>query len=131
MNTKILMTISSFFLGSIGIIFSFLPKEIILFLNIDPNPVTLIFIQLLSSLYLGFAILNWMAKGTTIGGIYNKPIVIGNLMHFGVAAITLVKVIFTLKEQVTILILLTVPYIIFALCFTYIFMTNPKKLGSK
>ncbi|MBL4939733.1 MAG: hypothetical protein JKY16_05580 [Lutibacter sp.] len=130
MNTKILMTISFLFLGSIGIILSFLPKEIILFLNIDPNPVTLIIFQLLGSFYLGFGILNWMAKGTLIGGIYNKPIVIGNLMHFGVGAITLVKVVFTFKEQVAFIILLTIPYIIFALCFAYIFMTNPKKLDS-
>jgi len=31
---------------------------------------------------LGFSILNWMSKASLIGGIYNKPLLIGNLLHF-------------------------------------------------
>jgi|TARA_R110002051_G_scaffold173271_2_gene243631 hypothetical protein len=46
----------------------------------------------MSALYLGFGILNRMAKGTIIGRIYNRPIAIGNLMHFEVGAIVLVKI---------------------------------------
>ena len=32
---------------------------------------------------------NWMVKGSRVGGIYNRPIAIGNLVHFAVGAITL------------------------------------------
>jgi hypothetical protein len=82
LNTKILFTISAIFLGLVGIGFSFLPDEIIMYLNIESNPFLTLLLQLLGSLYLGFGIMNWMAKGSLIGGIYNRPIVIGNSMHF-------------------------------------------------
>ena len=130
MNTKVLMATSALFLGIIGLFLSFFPKEIITFLNIESNSITILFLQLLGSLYLGFGILNWMAKGTLIGGIYNKPIAIGNFMHFGVGAITLIKIILSGQEQYEIRIL-AIPYIIFGLCFAYIFMTNPIKIQNK
>ena len=92
MNIKILMTSSALFLATIGILLSFLPNEIVEYLNVEPNIITILFLKIMSALYLGFGILNWMAKGTLIGGIYNRPIAIGNLMHFGVGAIALVKI---------------------------------------
>lgn len=86
------MTSSALFLAIIVILFSFLPNEIVAFLNVEPNSIITLFLKILSALYLGFGILNWMAEGTLIGGIYNRPIAIGNLMHFGVGAIALVKI---------------------------------------
>ena len=74
---------------------------------------------------MGFGILNWMAKGTLIGGIYNRPIAIGNLMHFGVGAIALVKVVSKIQPYSGIIISLAVVYVIFAILFTYVFRTNP------
>ncbi len=68
MNTKILMTSSSLLLALTGIAFSFFPKEILTYLNIDTNTLTILLLQILSALFLGFAILNWMAKGSLIGG---------------------------------------------------------------
>ena len=38
--------------------------------------------QLAGVLYLGFAALNWMARGNIIGGIYSRPVTIGNVLHF-------------------------------------------------
>jgi len=127
MNTKIVMTISALFLAAIGGLLSFLPNEIANFLNIEPNNITTLFLMLLSSLYLGFGMLNWMAKGTLIGGIYNKPIVIGNLMHFGVGGIALVKVASKIKTNSEIVISLAVAYVIFTILFFYIFRKNPTK----
>ena len=92
MNTKILMTSSALFMAIIGIVLSFLPHEIAAYFNVEPNLITILFLNILSALYLGFGIINWMAKETLIGGIYNRPIAIGNLMHFGVGAIALVKI---------------------------------------
>jgi hypothetical protein len=43
------------------------------------------------ALYLGFAMLNWMAQGNIIGGIYSRPVAIGNLAHFTIGALTLLK----------------------------------------
>jgi hypothetical protein len=69
-----------------------------------------------------------MAKGTLIGGIYNRPIAIGNLMHFGVGAIALVKVATKIQIYSEIIISLTAVYVIFALLFVYTFRTNPTKI---
>ena len=127
MNTKIVMTSSAILMAGIGILLSFMPNEVIEYLNIESNTITILFLNLLSALYLGFGLLNWMAKGTLIGGIYNKPIAIGNLMHFGVGAITLVKVVLNIQTHPEIIISLTVVYVIFAILFAYIFLTNPTK----
>jgi len=127
MNTKILMTTSAIFLAIIGALLSFLPNEIADYFNVESNLVTILFLQIMSALYLGFGILNWMAKGTLIGGIYNRPIAIGNLMHFGVGAIALVKVVSNIETHSEIIISLTAVYLIFALLFAYVFKTNPTK----
>ena len=125
MNTKILMTSSALFLATIGILLSFLPNEIVEYLNVEPNIIAILFLKIMSALYLGFGILNWMAKGTLIGGIYNRPIAIGNLMHFGVGAIALVKISSNIQIHSEIIISLSAVYVIFALLFAYVFRTNP------
>lgn len=81
----------------------------------------------MNALYLEFGILNWMAKGTLIGGIYNRPIAIGNLTHFVVGAIALVKAVSNIQMHSEIVISLTVVYVIFAILFYYTFRTNPTK----
>ena len=128
MNTKILMVSSAVFLGAIGILFSFFPQEIMIFLNGNIDSFTLLFLQILGSLYLGFGILNWMARPNLIGGIYSKPLAIGNLAHFGISTIALLKIIFKTQTHFEILILLTITYAVFAICFGYVFMKNPGKL---
>ena len=125
MKTKFLMTSSALFFGIIGILLSFLPNEIAEYLSVEPTIITILFLQILGALYLGFGILNWTAKGTLIGGIYNRPIALGNLMHFVVGAITLVKVISNIQTHTEIIIFLTVFYAIFALLFIYVLKTNP------
>tara|TARA_R110002051_G_scaffold290773_1_gene354435 strand:- start:64955 stop:65353 length:399 start_codon:yes stop_codon:yes gene_type:complete len=127
MNTKIIMTSSAILLAAIGILFSFLPNEVMEYLNVESTTITTLFFNILSALYLGFALLNWMAKGTLIGGIYNKPIAIGNLMHFGVGAIALIKVVSNIQIHPEILISLTIVYVIFALLFAYIIFVDPTK----
>lgn len=121
------MTSSALFLAIIGILLSFLPNEIVEYLNVEPNIITILFLKIMSALYLGFGILNWMAKGTLIGGIYNRPIAIGNLMHFGVGAIALVKITSNIQIHSEIIISLSAVYVIFALLFAYVFRTNPTK----
>ena len=127
MNTKLLMTSSAIFLAIIGILLSFLPNEIMEYLHVKPNSISILFLKIMSALYLGFGILNWMAKGTLIGGIYNRPIAIGNLMHFGVGGIALVKIAPDVQTHSGIIISLTAVYVIFALLFAYVFRTNPTK----
>lgn len=122
------MASSAIFLGAMGVLFSFFSEEIMIYLNGNVDSITVLFLQILGSLYLGFGILNWMARPNLIGGIYSKPLAIGNLAHFGISTITLLKIIFKTETNVEILILLTITYVIFALCFGYVFMKNPARL---
>jgi len=121
MNTKILMSSSSLYLAASGAILSFLLNEVISSIGIAPNPISTLSFQLLGALYLGFAMLNWMAKGSFIGGIYNKPIAIGNFIHFGVGALASVIIVSKIQIHKEIVISLTAIYAIFAILFAYVF----------
>lgn len=128
MNTNILMISSCIFLSVLGITFTFIPDEIISSLSVTPNPISTLSLQLLGALYLGFAMLNWMAKGSLIGGIYNRPIAIGNFMHFAVGALALIKIITKIHTHSEMVISLTVAYFVFAILFGYVFRTNPSRI---
>lgn len=130
MNTKLLMTISAVFTGVIGFSLTFLPQEIIGSLQITKTPITQLAFQFLGALYLGFTLLNWMAKGSIIGGIYNKPIIIGNLLHFGMTGIALIKAISSISIHKNVFIILTVLYLLFTVSFGYLFLNNPSKVKS-
>lgn len=125
MKTKLLMTSSALFCGIIGILLLFLPNEIAEYLNVEPTIITILFLKILSALYLGFGILNWTVKGSLIGGIYNRPIALGNLLHFVVGSIELIKVISNIQTHREIIIFLTALYIIFGVLFAYVLKNNP------
>ena len=125
MKTKFLMTSSALFCGIIGILLLFLPNEIAEYLNVEPTIISILFLKILSALYLGFGILNWTVKGSLIGGIYNRPIALGNLLHFVVGSIELVKVISNIQIHREIIIFLTALYIIFGVLFAYVLKNNP------
>ena len=123
--SKILITISALYLGIIGICLSFLPKEIINYLNINSNVITTLFFQLLGALYLGFGILNWTLKGSRIGGIYNRPVLMGNFMHFLVGAIALIKIVTSIQAHSEIIIFLMIVYSTLSIAFAILFKSNP------
>jgi len=91
MNTKLIMTLTSILLAIIGLALTFAPDVAIRLLNITNSAIITLIFQLLGGAYFAFAMLNWMAKGALIGGIYNKPIAIGNLTHFVIAGLALTK----------------------------------------
>ena len=121
-NTKIVLSSSAVFLGILGISLSFFPQEISLFLNLQAA--SFLFLQVMGALYFGFAMVNWMVKGSTIGGIYNRPIAIGNFSHFAIGALALIK--YATKEMDSIPILIfTAAYTVFAIIFGLIVFTHP------
>lgn len=91
MNTKLLMSLSALFMAGLGIVASFLPQEIAAHFGTRPDVHVVLVIQIGGALYLAFAILNWMAKAVLIGGIYSRPVALGNFLHFAVVAIILLK----------------------------------------
>ena len=122
------MTASAVFLGIIGVGLTFMPEEISRYLTSDINQTSLLTLQILGAAYLGFAMLNWMTKNNLIGGIYGKPLIIGNLVHFLVSVLALIKIIGIHENNFGIILTLTIIYSVFTLCFGFVFMTNPKKL---
>lgn len=127
MNTKLLMTASSVFMGLIGIALSFLPNEIIETLGQVPNETSALTLQLTGALYFGFAMTNWMAKAVLIGGIYSRPLSIGNFSHFLIAGLALVKTSLNSNTSSTYIFTLTIIYVVFAILFGYVTFTHPLK----
>jgi len=123
-NTKLIFTASAIFLGLIGIDLTFIPQEIASFLDLPPE--SSLFLQLTGALYFGFAMVNWMVKGSIIGGIYNRPIAIGNFTHFLIGALALLKFSSNILGSIPILIF-TAIYSVFAVIFSLIVFTHPLK----
>ncbi|MBE9584990.1 hypothetical protein IM792_11070 [Mucilaginibacter sp. JRF] len=94
MNTKLIMTVTAIFLAVMGIALTFAADDIIKAFVAQPTEILSIATQLLGATYFGFAMLNWMAKGSNIGGIYNKPLVLANFAHFFIGGAMLVKTVF-------------------------------------
>jgi hypothetical protein len=110
------MAASAVFLGIAGVAALFAPDEILHAANVPSSPFLPSLVQLCAALLLGFAITNWMVKGSRVGGIYNRPIALGNLLHFAVGAITLDRFALHGHEAWPVLALATV-YTIFAVAF--------------
>ena len=124
------MSASALFLGFLGVIALFLPQEILNYFSISVSGIAPLIIQLLGALYSGFALLNWMTKDNKIGGIYARPLIMGNLTHFMIAALTLIKASFS-GVFTPILLLFTIVYSIFALLFGLLGFTDWIKLPDK
>lgn len=129
MNTKLIMTLSAVFLAVTGIGLTFLPNEIAGLIGLSSSKPFQFILQLLGALFLAFAMLNWMSKGSIIGGIYNRPIALANFTHFLIGALTLIKVLMSnpgLPYEVWIL---TGIYSIFAVLFWFVFSRHPVNTG--
>ena len=125
MNTKTLMIISAIFLAVNGFGFTFFPNEISVLLINDDNHIFILILQILGALYLGFSILNWMSKTNLIGGVYSKPLLIGNLLHFFTASMALIKLTSKVETNLQLIFSYTIIYSLFTLFFGYVFFTNP------
>ena len=107
-----------------GLIGSFLPEESLVLLGSEPDTPTIILVQVTGALYMGFAMLNWMARGSVIGGIYGRPVTMGNFLHFAVVAALLAKA--SIVHQTIGIILLAAAYAFFAAWFGFVLFTHPR-----
>ena len=127
MNTKLLMIASAVFMGLIGIVLSFMPNEVLENIEQVPNPTLTLTLQMTGALYFGFAVTNWMAKTVLIGGIYSRPLSIGNFSHFLIAGLALIKSLINSNISSIYILILTIIYILFAILFGYVLFTHPIK----
>ncbi|NDK56305.1 hypothetical protein [Pontibacter fetidus] len=126
MNTKLLMSASALVLAAIGLLLSFLPDEILQYAGVSSVLLLPVILQLLGAAYLGFALLNWMARANLIGGIYSRPVAIGNLMHFIVSGLALLKAAFAGPGNIALWVT-GVVFIGFAILFAKVTFTHPLK----
>ena len=114
MSSKILMVVSSIVMGIAGIAGLFAPAELLASLGLaDIAPAVLV--QLLGALYFAFAITNWTARHNPIGGIYSRPLALGNFAHFTIGMLVLIRPAIALPRFP--LIFAFVVYLVFALLF--------------
>ena len=66
----------------------FAPREIAVFLG-SPGPELVL--QLYAGALLAFAAMNYVARGSSLGGIYGRAIVTADQVHFTIGALVLIK----------------------------------------
>ena len=110
------MASSALFMAALGLAATFMPQEIIGALGGGTGHTLPLLVQTLGAFYLGFAMLNWMAKESLIGGIYSRPVSMGNFLHFAIAGIAMVKAAAAGERAVPILVC-TALYAVFAVAF--------------
>ena len=129
MNTKFIMTSSALALGISGIAMTFAPDLIASELIPDANSVTQLSIQVIGGLYFGFAMLNWMVKGSLIGGIYNRPIAVANMTHFMISGLAIFRVVSAYNGLSVYWWIIGVVYFLLLISFGMIIFTHPLKTG--
>ncbi len=117
------MTGSALLMLAAGITLIFAPEEISSALFHSSLPANILFAKILGALYFGFGMVNWTSRANLIGGIYARPIAIGNLTHFTVGALALVKTTFT--QALPLLWIITGIYVLLAVGFGVVFFTHP------
>ena len=91
MKSQWVMTASAVLLAVAGLAATFAPAEVLARAGITATAALVVAAQVTGALYLGFAMTNWMARQSTVGGIYNRPLAIGNFTHFFVGGMALLK----------------------------------------
>lgn len=90
--SKLLMIVSAAFMAAAGLMLTFAPHELLGASQGGQHAALLPAMQLLGALYLGAAMTNWMSKSNLVGGVFGRPLAMGNLGHFGIGAMALVRI---------------------------------------
>ena len=126
MLTKWMMSLSAATMAALGLVASFLPQEIVARAGGTGSGLAVLLVQVAGGLYLGFAMLSWSVRDMIVGGIYNRPVVLGNLLHFTSAGLALARGVTGGERQVG-LIVLTAVYGLFAVWFARALFHSPTR----
>ncbi len=108
----------------LGFLLTFAPREVLGRSGIEAPLIAILLIQAAGALYLGFAVLNWMGKDNLIGGIYGRPVALGNFVHFFVMSLTLLKAL-TAAHAMPMLWVAAFVYVVFAIWFGLVVFRSP------
>ena len=130
MNTTLLMQASSIFMGVLGLGAIFMPQELLAYGAAQSGVAGLAAMQITGALYFGFAMLNWAAQANLMGGIYSRPVAIGNLTHFTVASIAILKIALAGERSIPIIAAACI-YTVFAILFAWVVFRHPVVRAAK
>lgn len=130
MQTKILMMASALTMLLFGILLTFAPQEMLGFGGGTTPWSSVAIAQAAGSLYLGFAALNWMAQDNLIGGIYSRPVAVGNFFHFSAMVLTLTRTIAG-GHHIPVLFAVTFLYLVLAASFGLVLFGSPRSIGQQ
>ena len=86
---KSAVTLSALCFGILGVLLLFAPEEMAS--TLIPGAAGSPLVQLLGAALLGFGAMNWIARGSVLGGIYGRSVVAGNQTHLTIGALLLAK----------------------------------------
>jgi hypothetical protein len=118
------MQASSVFMGLLAVPAIFAPQEVMAYASGQSAVFGSLAFQVFGAVYFGFALLNWMAQANLIGGIYSRPVAMGNFVHFLVAALALLKAVLAGHHSMQAL-AVAAAYTAFALLFAVVLFGNP------
>ena len=123
MNTKILLTIAALVQFVFALVGTFMPDEVVGYLG-GGSGSAMLFVQLLGAATLGLAMMNYMSRGSRIGGIYNKPLLIGNLAFWVSSAAALWRF-EPVPDMQMLHYAIAGVFTVLALCFLIVFFRSP------
>lgn len=91
MAGRTILTLSAALLFMLGGAALFLPREIAALLDFGQSRGMAATLQLAGGGFLGVGMLDWMVRHNRIGGIYNRPAGMANLMLFTVCGLSVAK----------------------------------------
>jgi hypothetical protein len=91
LNSRIIATTSALVFAAAGMLLLFASDEVLpRILSGIPGEATWIG-QVLGAAWLGIAALNWLSRGSVVGGIYGRPIVMANAVTYFITTTVLFK----------------------------------------
>ncbi len=82
---------SALWLGIAGFVLLFAPDAVLPRLIAGYPPSGLWLGQLLGAAWLGLAALNWINRRLILGGVFGRPIVLANAIHYFISAMVLIR----------------------------------------
>lgn len=128
MRTNALMSSSALFMACVGLAATFFPHELVVRFDPLAQGFAVLVVQITGALYLGFAILNWTARRSVIGGIYNRPIALGNFLHFLMVFLVLLGG--AAWRMGLLALAFTLLYALFAVWFGVVLFTSPRQASA-
>jgi hypothetical protein len=125
-KTKVILVASSLLLALGGLAALFMPQEVLSHFGVVPTAPLPLLVQIGGALYLGAAAMNWTARGSPLGGIYNRPVGMANLVHFFIGAAALAKALFNGGISAEGWIIFVV-YAVFGVAFALVVFGSPVK----